>query len=167
MTDERTRPIVVGVDGSAVAEAARRWATAEAARRGRPLTVVATKPARGVSVPSPNVHIRNLTVTPAPGRAVVDATEGAAMLVVGSPGTGRRALARLGPVGAYCVRHARCPVVIVPVPRAAAESAHTHDAGLTMARQSERASEPWSTSPGLSLRRGWATRNRACEEMAR
>ncbi|HEU5470796.1 MAG TPA: universal stress protein [Actinophytocola sp.] len=118
MTDERTRrPIVVGVDGSALAQTALRWASAEAARRGRPLTVVATKPGHGVAVPSQNVHIRHLTVTPAPDRAVIDATDGAAMLVIGSPGAGRTARSRLDPAAAYCARHARCPVVIVPVPR--------------------------------------------------
>jgi nucleotide-binding universal stress UspA family protein len=138
MTDQRTRPIVVGVDGSVLGRAALRWATAEAARRGRPVTVVATKPGHGVAVPSQNVHIRHLTMTPAPDRAVIDATDGAAMLVLASPGVGRTARFRLDPAAVYCARHARharharCPVVIVPAPRSVAVA--RAEAGLAVTR---------------------------------
>ncbi|HEU5469301.1 MAG TPA: universal stress protein [Actinophytocola sp.] len=54
MTDNGTRPMVVGVDGSAVAEAALRWATDEAAHRGSPLKVVtiANQPRLAYTVPA-------------------------------------------------------------------------------------------------------------------
>ncbi|HET9142283.1 universal stress protein [Actinophytocola sp.] len=148
MTDNNgTRPIVVGVDGSAVAEAALRWATDEAARRGSPLKVVtiATRPRLAYTVPAqpdwveraagqarkaaaanPTVHIRQLRVAGTPGRALIDAADGAAMLVVGSRGAGPIARALLGSVGTYCANHARCPVVIVPAPRSAAEPTRIH-----------------------------------------
>jgi nucleotide-binding universal stress UspA family protein len=44
---------------------------------------------------------------------LVDAAEGADLLVVGSRGHGGLAEALLGSVGQYCVHHAECPVVIV------------------------------------------------------
>jgi len=50
------------------------------------------------------------------GRAaqvLVDAAEGAELLVVGCRGHGGLAEALLGSVGQYCVHHASCPVVIM------------------------------------------------------
>jgi nucleotide-binding universal stress UspA family protein len=44
---------------------------------------------------------------------LVDAAEGAELLVVGSRGHGGLAEALLGSVGQYCVHHAPCPVVIM------------------------------------------------------
>jgi nucleotide-binding universal stress UspA family protein len=52
----------------------------------------------------------------AEGRAalvLVDAAEGAELLVVGSRGHAGLAEALLGSVGQYCVHHAPCPVVIM------------------------------------------------------
>ena len=43
------------------------------------------------------------------GRVLVDASRGAALLVLGSPG--RSAL--LGPVSEHCVHHAVCPIALV------------------------------------------------------
>jgi len=52
-----------------------------------------------------------------PGPVLVQASENALMLVVG--GRRRHALHRLlhGSVGHYCLNHATCPVVAVPVPQ--------------------------------------------------
>jgi len=47
------------------------------------------------------------------GPVLVEAAEGADLLVVGNRGHGGLAEALLGSVGQYCVRHASCPVVIM------------------------------------------------------
>ncbi len=49
-------------------------------------------------------------------RVLLDAAEGAALLVVGSRGHGGFAEALLGSVSQACVQHAQCPVVIVREP---------------------------------------------------
>jgi nucleotide-binding universal stress UspA family protein len=46
--------------------------------------------------------------------ALVDASRAADLLVVGSRGRGAVAARVLGSVSQGCVRHARCPVVVVP-----------------------------------------------------
>ncbi len=48
-----------------------------------------------------------------PARVLLDASEGAELLVVGSRGHGGFAEALLGSVSQACVQHAQCPVVIV------------------------------------------------------
>jgi nucleotide-binding universal stress UspA family protein len=47
-------------------------------------------------------------------RGLIDASGDADRLVVGSRGRGAVAAAMLGSVSQACVRHARCPVVVVP-----------------------------------------------------
>jgi 3-phosphoglycerate kinase len=47
------------------------------------------------------------------GQVLVDAAEGADLLVVGSRGHGALAEALLGSVGQHCVHHAPCPVLIM------------------------------------------------------
>lgn len=51
-------------------------------------------------------------------RVLLDACDGADLLVVGSRGHGGFTEALLGSVSQACVHHARCPVVIVREPRA-------------------------------------------------
>jgi nucleotide-binding universal stress UspA family protein len=58
-----------------------------------------------------------------PGEILVEAADGAELLVVGHRGRGSVTSVLLGSVGLYCVLHARCPVTIVrpcpqPVPAA-------------------------------------------------
>lgn len=117
-----SEPIVVGVDGSETAASALRWAADEAARRGCPLEVisVSSEHAAGqieaVAARCPTVHMR-VTETPGtPARALVTASRGAAMLVVGSRNGHLGGGALLGSVSAYCTAHALCPVVVVPDP---------------------------------------------------
>jgi nucleotide-binding universal stress UspA family protein len=48
-----------------------------------------------------------------PARALLDACDGADLLVVGSRGHGGFAEALLGSVSQHCVHHAQCPVVVI------------------------------------------------------
>ena len=63
------------------------------------------------------------------GEVLIEAAEGAELLVVGHRGRGSVASRLLGSVGLHCVLHASCPITVVPVPapieppRAAAERA--------------------------------------------
>ena len=69
-----------------------------------------------------------------PGETLVKASAGAAMLVVGSHGTSGVLPALLGSVSAHCVRHAKCPVVIVRADhehRADGKHRHPGRTGLT------------------------------------
>lgn len=49
----------------------------------------------------------------APGRVLLDASEGSDVLVLGHRGRGAVASAMLGSVGLHCILHAACPVTIV------------------------------------------------------
>jgi nucleotide-binding universal stress UspA family protein len=52
-----------------------------------------------------------------PGHVLMELTEDADLLVVGARGHGGFLSLVLGSVSNYAVHHARCPVVVVPVPR--------------------------------------------------
>jgi nucleotide-binding universal stress UspA family protein len=129
--------IVVGVDGSPASMQALSWAVGEALLRSATLEVVHADWARqqalealapgmlstahsvldraieAVRALAPSVPvIRRLTDPPA-AEALVEVSDGAEMLVVGSRGlSGLKELA-LGSVSIACAHHARCPVVIV------------------------------------------------------
>ena len=51
-----------------------------------------------------------------PAQVLLEAAEGAQLLVVGSRGHGTFAGILLGSVSQHCVQHAPCPVVVVPSP---------------------------------------------------
>ncbi|XVQ90018.1 universal stress protein [Microbispora siamensis] len=134
--------IVVGVDGSAQALCAVDWAAAEAGRRHLPLRIVhiavrweynvaihepgleAPRPeAAGLEVlriaedrartfASVDVGCR-LGIGPIPATLLQEAAE-AALLVLGSHGTGGFTRLLLGSVSRQMAEHAACPVVIVP-----------------------------------------------------
>jgi nucleotide-binding universal stress UspA family protein len=62
-----------------------------------------------------------------PGELLVEAAEGAELLVVGHRGRGSVTSVLLGSVGLYCVLHAQCPVTIVR-PRSTTAPAATQPA---------------------------------------
>ena len=57
--------------------------------------------------------VRSRVVRGHPAQVLLDAAQGADLLVVGSRGHGSCAGALLGSVGQHCAHHARCPVLIV------------------------------------------------------
>ena len=132
--------IVVGIDGSESSERALDWAVTEAARRDAPLHLVtawmfpmAPGYAFTATVPqvreaaaeaceragdevrrrAPQLRVSTQTVQQTPGPALVAASEGADLLVVGSRGLGGFEGLVMGSVSQYCARHASCSVVVV------------------------------------------------------
>ena len=63
--------------------------------------------------PGGSVPVRTCVVEGSPARVLLDASDGAELLVVGSRGHGGFAEALLGSVSQHCVHHARCPVVVI------------------------------------------------------
>jgi len=131
---------VVGVDGSPAAEKALDWAIAEATRQGASLHLVSAwlyPMAYGYQLTARVPEVRHqaqdvvdravarvrdgaaeLSVTgevieQTPGPALVAASEGAELLVVGSRGRGGFEGLLMGSVSQYCSRHAPCSVVVV------------------------------------------------------
>lgn len=128
--------IVVGIDGSAGADGALRWAWREAERWDAELEVVlgwsyldqpserfdpdyAEPQARArveealarAGIDPARVTVRVVNDLPVP--VLLAAAEGADLLVVGSRGLGGFRRLLLGSVSQQCALHARCPVVIV------------------------------------------------------
>ncbi|MEV4006653.1 universal stress protein [Actinomadura sp. NPDC049753] len=138
--------IVAGVDGSPAGDAALGFAVEEAVLHHDPVTAVcswwdpATLPGpdrvpfidpravrheaiarfeRAVApwrAGRPEVLIETRFVLDAPRRALVGASHGAAMLVVGVRGIGSPPPMLLGPVPQVALHEARCPVAVVPAP---------------------------------------------------
>jgi nucleotide-binding universal stress UspA family protein len=144
----RNYRIVVGVDGSEGGVRALDWAVAEAARRGGTVMAVTawqwTEPQLGVDLrvehekvarealaaavdtartPYPQVVVETEAVAGGAADALVRAATGADLLVLGSHGHSRLFHAVLGSVAEACIRQAACPVVVIPVPRTAAQPA--------------------------------------------
>lgn len=132
--------IVVGVDGSPSSKAALRWAIHQAqmtgtsvdavtawrypATYGQPPVIniydyedgarqILTQAINEVSAEDSEVPVRPHVVQGHPAQVLLDAADGAELLVVGSRGHGGFAEALLGSVGQHCVHHAPCPVVII------------------------------------------------------
>ena len=131
--------IVVGVDGSAISEAAIAFAFEEASWRGLGLTIThawqtsrmpvtfdvaeATREAAeervlaealaGWSEKYPDVQVMSRLVRDHPARALMEEAMGAVLLVVGSHGRGRFAEMLLGSVSQVVLRHASTSIAIV------------------------------------------------------
>ncbi|MCP2170176.1 universal stress protein [Goodfellowiella coeruleoviolacea] len=160
MVDQPPPPIVVGIDGSDSAHRALDWAVREAQIRGCTVRVVHAwtyEPlADFVGTSSRELYLSSLallreqitqattglTRPPAiefdsiqgePAHALCQAGRDAGMLVVGRHRGGLVRQVLLGSVSAACVRHASCPVVVVPAtatrPQDTTEDARTvsHD----------------------------------------
>jgi nucleotide-binding universal stress UspA family protein len=136
MTSSETPRIVVGVDGSRSSHQALAWAAQEARLRGGRLQVVyctfyrpellqsyqgvasyeqgildrAVARARALE---PGVDVVGYRAGPPPARALVEASAGADLLVVGGRGLGGFPDLLLGSVSQQCAHHAHCPVAIV------------------------------------------------------
>ena len=134
------RRIVVGVDGFESSKAALRWAIRQAKLTGAVVEAVTAwhVPAGTAWVPptdvpdyredavgvlaealaelctvDPDVQVCPRVVEGRAGPVLVDAADGADLLVVGSMGHRGLAEALLGSVGQYCAHNASCPVVIM------------------------------------------------------
>jgi nucleotide-binding universal stress UspA family protein len=132
--------IVVGVDGLESSTAALRWAIHQAKLTGAVVEAVTAwhipvgtgwappadwpdyqDDARSVLCETiaemcavdPDVQVCPRVVEGRAGQVLVEAAEGAELLVVGCRSHGGLAEALLGSVGQYCVHHAPCPVVIM------------------------------------------------------
>jgi nucleotide-binding universal stress UspA family protein len=128
--------IVVGVGGME-RQVQLTWAIAESRRWGAPLLIVhcyAERYQSELPEPSPNdvdnaksvlalaaeaaeqsgVVFDTLLGDGFPGEVLVEASEGASNLVIGSSHRSRLSHARHSSVSTYCARHAHCPVTIVP-----------------------------------------------------
>jgi nucleotide-binding universal stress UspA family protein len=63
--------------------------------------------------PGSGVSVRPVVVEGNPAQVLLDAADGADLLVVGSRGHGGFTEALLGSVSQHCVHHAHCPVVVI------------------------------------------------------
>jgi nucleotide-binding universal stress UspA family protein len=133
-------PVVVGVDGSVQSERSLRWAVDEARLRGVSLELVhawegASAPAFGLPavVPLPHaeeaaehrltevmreldlqgVVVHRHLAEGSPAGVLVDWSEIASVVVVGSRGRGGLASVLLGSTSRHLLHHASCPVVVV------------------------------------------------------
>jgi nucleotide-binding universal stress UspA family protein len=141
MTASRTQTIVVGVDGSAAADAALDWAVEEAARDGRPLHLVSaySLPMTGatpMTVPievdlakstqqvvddavarvreqAPTVRVTTTVRMANASVAILDAAQEAGTVVIGSRGHRPLRGALLGSTALQVATHAPCPTVVV------------------------------------------------------
>lgn len=148
--------VVVGVDGSEESAAALRWAARQADLTGATLLLVTAWEIPALAYGSfmaippdqfsfsdaadallaaavtdfrtehPDLKVATRVVQGPPALALLHASEGADLLVVGSRGHGAFAGMLLGSVSAHCVSHSSCPVVVVrrdPVPTVARSGA--------------------------------------------
>lgn len=143
---------VVGVDGSDGSQRALRWAVHEAYIRGGTVQAVMTYDWAGTEAALlaglgpegerqraedilaeavadvrhefPDVPVAAEVMLGRPGHRLTEAAQDADLLVIGCRGHGRLRQAVLGSVSEDCIRHAVCPVVVVPGPHPPAPS-HT------------------------------------------
>jgi nucleotide-binding universal stress UspA family protein len=132
--------VLVGVDGSAPSRAALRWALDQAKSTGSRVraviawevpmhtgramigyedlgaaagTLLSESVQEALDVDAPEVEVIETVLPGHPAQVLIDASAGAALLVVGSRGHGGFAGTLLGSVSQLCAQHAHCPVVVV------------------------------------------------------
>lgn len=132
--------VVVGIDGSEQSELALRWAVRLAEGLGATVDAVIAwhypssyawgavpndwnpeqdarevlaKTLDSVLGSSGSVVVRRFVQEGPPARVLMEASEGAQMLIVGSRGHGGVAGLLLGSVSSACAEHAHCPVLVV------------------------------------------------------
>jgi nucleotide-binding universal stress UspA family protein len=137
---DATQPVVVGVDGTAVSEAAIAFAFQAAADRSVPLMAVhtwwdsfvdqspavlfrdeeqvrqqepLTRQLAGWSEKYPQVKVSGLVARDRPAHQLLERSRGAQLVVVGSRGHGELAGMVLGSVSNALVHRAECPVAVV------------------------------------------------------
>jgi nucleotide-binding universal stress UspA family protein len=141
MATQEVRPIIVGVDGSSSSLAALDWAARQGALTHEPLLVILTwewprnlgwaapvpdgydpesdarhvvdEAVEAVRAAHPDVEIRGSATQARPAPALVEASRGSSLLVVGSRGHGGFSGMLLGSVSQHCVTNAHCPVVVI------------------------------------------------------
>jgi nucleotide-binding universal stress UspA family protein len=136
-----THKVVVGVDGSPHSEAALRWALADAEKhRGEVIAVFVwqvpfssfpglydrealEKASKEFLIekvsavaPKPEVPLLPLVAEGDPAEALIAASKGASLLVLGTRGRSRLGGLLLGSVSQVCAAAAECPVVLVKQP---------------------------------------------------
>lgn len=140
-----TRGIVVGVDGSPLSVEALKWAARLQPMLGGPITAIAAwhLPTSGAAFAQyPGIEwnpeqdaaavleaalteayggqrpggLTARTIEGRPAQVLVEASRGAAMLVVGSRGLGGFMGMLLGSVSRACAEHAACPVMVLHAP---------------------------------------------------
>lgn len=137
------KPFVVGTDGSKHAQAAVRWAAQHASRHGAPLLIATAASApvaygMGGHLPqdffdqlkeegtriiaesieiakeaAPDVDVDGKVFVDATGPALLDLSQNADLIVVGTRGLSGIASAFMGSVSSLIARHSACPVVVV------------------------------------------------------
>jgi nucleotide-binding universal stress UspA family protein len=141
MTDASKPRIVVGVDGSPLAQSALEFAIEEARLRDASLHVTYAYPALGAALtgstgkdyyeqvendarellqglvakaPSTEgVEVEWVAVPGNPSEVLIEASKEAVLLVVGSRGVGGFMVLVMGSVSTQCVHHSHCPVLVV------------------------------------------------------
>jgi nucleotide-binding universal stress UspA family protein len=136
--------VVVGVDGSEADEETLTWAGAEASRRQGELLIVhaqnvvegaavsetpisslpferkdfaeglISRSVQSVGLSSPGLPVQSLTRREKPAHLLLEQSERAALLVLGTHGDNRFVGALLGSVSQKLAAHATCPVVVLP-----------------------------------------------------
>ena len=113
-------PVVVGVDGTELSDAAVAFAFDAAASRDVPLVAIHALPKAinwgrlaELQEKDPDVEVRRVVVKDRPAHALLDAAREAQLLVVGSRGHGTLASIGLGSVSHTLLRHAPCPIAVV------------------------------------------------------
>jgi nucleotide-binding universal stress UspA family protein len=140
-----TGRIVVGIDGSDASNAALAWAVRQAVLTRGTLEVVMTwewpnsygwavpipddfdpesdvstvldTAVAGITAQQPDLKVEARLISGHPAPALVEASKGADLLVVGSRGHGEFVGMLVGSVSEYCVTNAHCPVLVHRTPR--------------------------------------------------